>query len=177
MIGRWWVVAFVMCWPVSLLAATAGTVSVVAEQDGSLLTPVFDHSTVIKQIDYVGLDATTELVTTSIHFSGTEATPAATIVVDIPAAEISRSVTVAEDGQWEIIVPTSDLTAGSYYAYVATAEASSQSTPVAYFTVQVDQNLSLATWLFLGVSTLAIFALLMAITLQLRYNSAHHAVL
>lgn len=180
MMRRLFLTLSLLALPVSLAAATAGTVTVVAEQNGSQLQQLADHSTVIKQVDYIGLDASTEPVTTSIHFTGIAATPLATVLVTIPDAMVSESSTVDTDGGWSISVPTTALTDGSYYAYVAAADEAGDgmgpSEPVAFFTVQADQNLSLTTWIFLVTSGLTIFALLLAITLQLRYNSLHHSV-
>ncbi len=166
--------------PVSLVAATAGTVTVVAKQNGQVIEALVNDATIVKQIEYIGLDASTQPVTTSIDFTGVSATPDATVMVTIPEAKVSQTNTVDASGQWNIDIPTSDLTAGNYYAYVAAADEDGsgmgKSEPVAYFTVQADQNLSLATWIFLVTSSLTVFVLLLAITLQLRYNSQHHVI-
>ena len=142
--------------PVLVSAATVGTVHVSAEQSGTppLTTLLEDGATVIKQISYIGLDASTEPVTAAIRFSGTAATPAATVVVMIPEAQVSKTTAVAEDGSWTLIMPTSLLVAGNYYAYAAVTEGDQVGdyVPAAYFTVQEDQNLSWPTWIFLGTS-------------------------
>ncbi len=180
MMRRIFITLILLGLPATLVAATAGTVTVVAEQNGAQLEPIADHSTVIKQIDYIGLDASSEPVTTAIHFTGAAATPQATVLVTIPDAMVSETSTVDEAGTWNISVPTTALTDGDYYAYVAAADEAGSgmgpTTPVAYFTVSGDQNLSVTTWIFLVTSGLTIFALLLAITLQLRYNSLHHSV-
>ncbi|MBI4407914.1 MAG: hypothetical protein HY565_05455 [Candidatus Kerfeldbacteria bacterium] len=166
--------------PVLISAATVGTLNVTAEQSGQTLATLLENgATIIKEVSYIGLDASTRPVTTAIRFSGTAATPAATVVVMIPDAQVSETTTVADDGTWTLTIPTSVLTAGNYYAYAAVAEGDQvgDSTPAAYFTVQADQNLSWPTWIFLGTSSVSILALLSAITLQLGYNSKHHPVL
>lgn len=180
MMRRWIFSLLVLLAPASLVAATAGTVTVVAEQNGEVMEALVDNATIVKQIEYIGLDAGTEPVTTSIDFTGTAATPNATVMITIPEAQVSQTSTVDATGQWNIDVPTQQLTDGNYYAYVAAADEDGSgmgaSKPVAYFTVQADQNLSLATWVFLITSSVTVFVLLLAITLQLRYNSQHHAV-
>lgn len=180
MMRRWLFIMTILMAPLSLAAATAGNVTVVASQNGETLTKLVDNATVVKQIEYIGLDAVTEPVTTAIDFTGDAATPDATVMVTIPEAKVSQTSTVDANGQWSISVPTQMLTAGNYYAYVAAADEAGtsmeDSKPVAYFTVQADQSLSLATWIFLGTSGTTVFVLLLAITLQLRYNSQHHAV-
>lgn len=167
--------------PVAVIAATAGQIQVVAEDAGQTLDAVENNTTIIKQIDYIGLDPDTKPVTTTIQFSGSAATPSATIMLTVPDARWSQTSTVSADGRWNIVLPTSALTNGDYYAYVAAADQADASLgaalPAAYFSVQVDQNLSVATWTFLLTSGLTIFALLLAITLQLRYNGQHHPVL
>lgn len=167
--------------PTIAIASTVGTIHVTAEQTGTppLATLIEDGATVIKQISYIGLDASTEPVTAAIRFSGTAATPAATVVVMIPEAKVAETTTVAADGNWTLSIATTQLITGNYYAYAAVAEGDevSASIPVAYFTVQDDQNLSWPTWIFLGTSLVTIVALLSAITLQLHYNSKYHPVL
>ncbi len=166
--------------PILVSAATVGTIHVSAEQGGQTLTALLaDGATVIKEVSYIGLDASTLPVTTAIRFAGTAATPAATVVVMIPEAQVSETTAVAEDGTWALTISTSLLTAGNYYAYAAVAEGDQvgDSIPAAYFTVQADQNLSWPTWIFLGTSLVTILSLLLAITLQLGYNSKHHPVL
>lgn len=162
------------------LANTAGTIRVTAEQDGKQVnTLTNDNATVIRQVQYIGLDSWDQPVTTEIRFSGEAATPAATVMVTVPDAKVFQTTTVADDGVWATLVPTAVLPAGNYYAYVAVAEGETfgNSIPVAYFTVLDDQSLSWQTWVFLGTSLITIVALLSAITLQLGYNSKYHPVL
>lgn len=166
--------------PILIMAANLGSVQVMAEQAGTPLSLLSDDgSTVIKQIEYIGLEAWTKPVTTEIRFSGQAATPNATVTVTVPDATIAQAGIVAADGSWTMTIPTSSLTAGSYYAYVTVSDdqVTNPAVPVAYFTVLDDQSLSWQTWVFLGTSLLAILALLSAITLQLGYNSKYHPVL
>lgn len=166
--------------PLLTLANTAGTIRVTAEQDGEPInTLTEDGATVVKEVQYIGLDSWSKSVTTDIRFSGEVATPAATVMVTVPNAKISQTTMVADNGAWTTIVPTALLSAGNYYAYVAVAEGGTfnNSIPVAYFTVLDDESLSWQTWVFLGTSLLTIVALLSAITLQLGYNSKYHPVL
>ncbi|EKD78898.1 MAG: hypothetical protein ACD_41C00231G0001 [uncultured bacterium] len=172
--------AIVFALPFLVSANTAGTIRVTAAQDGEqIITLSEDGATVVKQVEYIGLESWSKLVTTEIQFTGEAATPLATIMVTIPDAKVSQSTTVTDTGSWTVIVPTAVLTAGNYYAYVAVAEGDTfgNSIPVAYFTVLDDQSLSWQTWVFLGTSLLTIIALLSAITLQLGYNSKYHPVL
>ncbi|MFA6474976.1 MAG: hypothetical protein WCV88_02115 [Patescibacteria group bacterium] len=168
-------------YPASLAAATAGSVHVVAHANDAAALEIVDRTTIVKQIDYLGLDSTSQPVTTEIEFSGTAATPQATVKVSIPAADIAQLTEVDSAGKWSIALPTQALTPGNYYAYVSAADITETNKtlglPVAYFTVLNNQSLSVATWIFLVTSGLAIFALLLAITLQLRYNAEHHPVL
>ena len=166
--------------PVLISAATVGTLHVTAEQSGETLAALLENGAiVIKEVSYIGLDASTVPIITAIRFSVTASTPTATVVVMIPEAQVSETTVVADDGSWTLTIPTSLLTAGNYYAYAAVAEGDQmgESIPAAYFTVQADQNLSWPTWIFLGTSLVSILALLSAITLQLGYNSKHHPVL
>lgn len=175
---QWLMALMLLVLPGMMVAATPGNVMVQAEQNGEVVQAVEDNTTVVKQVDYIGLDSWSKSVTSTIHFSGTEATPDSTVMVTIPDANLAQTSPVDASGQWSVQVPVVDLSAGSYYAYVAAAEGEvmGNSIPVAYFTVESDQALSLATWIFLGTSAITIFALLLAITLQLLYNSKHHSV-
>ncbi|EKD78779.1 MAG: hypothetical protein ACD_41C00268G0004 [uncultured bacterium] len=169
-----------LVWPLFMFASTAGTIRVTAEQDGQPINTLTDDgATVIRQVQYIGIDAWDKPVATEIRFSGESATPAAMVLVTIPDAKISQTTVVADSGSWTTAVPTVALPAGNYYAYVAIAEGVtfSNSIPAAYFTVLDDQSLSWQTWVFLGTSLLTIVALLSAITLQLGYNSKYHPVL
>lgn len=174
------VIALSVALPVLAMANTAGTIRVTAVQDGqSIQTLSNDGATVVKQVQYIGLESWSEPVTSEIRFSGEQATPLATVMVTVPDAKVSQTTLVTDTGSWSTTIPTTVLTAGNYYAYVAVAEGDTfgNSIPVAYFTVLDDQSLSWQTWIFLGTSLLTIIALLSAITLQLGYNSKYHPVL
>ena len=175
---RMLVVTILLGSPVMLHASdAAGDVMVQAERDGAVITDLTrDGATLVTQIQYIGLEAANRNLTSAIHFSGKSAQPNATVIVMIPDLQWQQSATVSEAGEWSLVVPTSNFTSGSYYAYVAVEGESTGSKPVAYFTVLTREAWSPSTWIFIGTGIVAILALFGAVTLQLSYNTKHHPV-
>ncbi|EKD76082.1 MAG: hypothetical protein ACD_43C00230G0002 [uncultured bacterium] len=159
---------------------TAADVSVMAVQAGNAVTAITPNGeTLVTEHRYIGLDETTERVNTEIRFTGINADPGITVVVDIPDADIEQTTQATATGTWELSVPTTLLPVGHRYATVQYKAGDTFSAPltVAEFEVKSAESLSSSTWLFLLSTTTAIVALLLAITIQLRYNLRHNPVL
>lgn len=155
-------------------------ISVKAVQSGNVVTAMTANGeTLVTEHRYIGLDESSEPINTEIRFSGVNAEPKTEVIVSIPNANIKRIVQVADSGTWELSLPTARLPAGRRYATVQykSGEVLSDSLTIAEFEVRSAESLSSSTWLFLLSTSTAIVALLLAITMQLRYNLRHNPVL
>lgn len=157
----------------ALTTLTVTDISVEAWQDGAVVTTMTPSgATLVTEIDYIGLNPIQVPTGTTIRFTGKNSTPGEEMIISIPAAHVEQRVSVQSDGTWETSIPTTLLPHGIMSATVRAATATDQSAPVtvAEFTVRSDEFLSTATWLFLITTSIAIVTLLLAVTLQLRYN-------
>lgn len=155
-------------------------ISVMAVQAGNVVTAMTaSGETLVTEHRYIGLDESSEPINTEIRFTGVNAEPSTEVIITIPDADIEQVAQVAASGTWELSVPTALLPAGQRYATVQykSGETLSDSLTVAEFNVHSAESLSSSTWLFLLSTSTAIVALLLAITMQLRYNLRHNPVL
>jgi len=171
-----------LLFPVAL-AATAPSlehVSVQALQNQQVVsTMTADGATVINQVQYTGLESFSEPNdTTELSFQG-DSLPSGTLVtITIPEAQLAATAMVSAAGHWQVTLPTTTLPAGKHTVYMTTSDATttSASLAVAQFTVHTTQALSQSTWIFLLSTFIAIVCLLLAITIQLHYNTSHYSV-
>lgn len=155
-------------------------ISVMAVQAGNVVTAMTASGEIlVTEHHYIGLDESSEPINTEIRFSGVNAEPSTEVIISIPDADIEHVVQVAPGGTWELSVPTALLPVGRRYATIQykSGEMLSDTLTVAEFEVLSAESLSSSTWLFLLSTSTAIVALLLAITMQLRYNLRHNPVL
>lgn len=164
----------------ALASPVPADISVMAVQAGNIVSAMTANGeTLVTEHRYIGLDESTEPINTEIRFAGVNAEPDTEVVISIPDADIEQIAMVSNAGTWELSVPTALLPIGQRYATVRYKSGEELSDPltVAEFEVRSAESLSSSTWLFLLSTSTAIVALLLAITLQLRYNLRHNPVL
>lgn len=163
----------------ALTTPTLNDVSVEALQDGQKITKVsYSGATLVTEVHYIGLEEFSRQVQTEIRFSGKNISPDETVILSIPMANIEQMVAVQSDGTWQSSIPTSALPTGMMSATIRTSNGTDTSDPltIAEFNVKIEESLSSATWFFFISTTIAIIALLFAITSQLRYNLTRQRV-
>ncbi len=171
---------FVVLPALALTTPSLADVTVEALQNGQPVTTVTTSgATLVTEVHYIGLDEYSVPTNTEIRFSGKNLAPSEDVIVSIPEANLEQVIAVQPDGTWQSTIPSIVLPPGTVYAAMRTADGVNESDPltIAEFTVQKTESLSSATWLFLITTSIAIIALLLAITLQLRYNLRHHPVI
>lgn len=163
----------------AVTAPSLGHVTVQAIQNGVALSDkTADGQTIINQVQYTGLESLSQSTTTDLRFQGDSLPADTTVTIAIPESSLAKTVVTAADGTWEVELPATELPAGEHTAYMTTNDSTSMSDSVAVaeFTVHKTEALTQSTWVFLLSTFIAIVSLLLAITIQLRYNSTHYSV-
>lgn len=150
------------------------TLEIYVSENGDTVKSSTNEEVYVRTTKYVGLDGFLESDTNTsfITFSGTNVAPDTVITVIFPETYVRSSTMANTEGNWSILVPIDQLTAGQHQAVIQTIHdgVRSDEAVVAEFEIEAQESLSNSTWVFLFSSVLAMLCLLFAITLQLRHN-------